>query len=291
MNNRKRRVADIALSLFVEKGILQTSVQDIIEKANISKGTFYNYFNSKNDCIADILEFLRYDASQQRIAIQVGKDSKDRDVFIEQITILMRLNEERNLHALFENILSSTETDLKKLVLHHRVYEMDWLANRLIEVIGEDIREYAFEGTILFYGMLQHILFTMRLTNNTFSLTHLVNVILSYLELIFEHMKANNTSLLNYSAIDLMRSKIDKKVVTLQELKEMAEHLHSHHTFNEEQQDLYNAIMDELQRERIRKIVLQPLLKPFQKQFNGTKIETQVHTFINMLWYYLKSGA
>lgn len=291
MNNRKRRVADIALSLFVEKGIQQTSVQDIIEKANISKGTFYNYFTSKNDCIADILEFLRYDASQQRIAIQVGKDPKDRDVFVEQITILMRLNEERNLHALFENILSSNENDLKKLVLQHRVYELDWLATRLIEVIGEDIRENAFEGTILFYGMLQHLLFTMRITNSTFSLTHLVHVILSYLELIFQHMKTNNTALLDYSAIDLMRSKIDKKVVTLLELQEMAEHLHHHHTFNEEQQDLYNAIMDELKRERLRKIVLQPLLKPFQHLFNGTKIESQVHTFINMLWYYLKSGA
>lgn len=86
MNNKKKKVADAALKLFQEKGIQQTSVQDIIDSANISKGTFYNYFATKNDCIAEILEDLRYEASQRRIALQVGKDTKDRDVFIDQIS-------------------------------------------------------------------------------------------------------------------------------------------------------------------------------------------------------------
>ncbi|MBA9027434.1 MULTISPECIES: TetR/AcrR family transcriptional regulator [Bacillaceae] len=289
MNNRKRKVADIALKLFVEKGIQQTSIQEIIEKANISKGTFYNYFSSKNDCIADILEFLRYDASQQRIAMQISKDPQDRDVFVEQITILIRLNEERNLHALFEAILHSNETELKKLVLQHRVFEIEWLSNRFIEVVGEEIREYAFEGTILFYGMLQHMLFTMRITNSPYSLHHLVNVILSYIELIMPYMMKNGSFMLNYSAIDLLRTNVDKKVVTIAELKELADQLQQHYTFNEEQQDLFDVIMNELQCERVRKIVIQQLLKPFQQLFNETTIQSQVHTFTNMIWYYLKS--
>ena len=289
MNNKKRKVADIALKLFVEKGIQQTSIQEIIEKANISKGTFYNYFSSKNDCIADILEFLRYDASQQRVAMQIGKDPQDRDVFVEQITILIRLNEERNLQALFEAILHSNETELKKLVLQHRGFEVEWLSNRFIEVMGEEIREYAFEGTILFYGMLQHILFTMRITNSPYSLHHLANVILSYIELIMPYMMKNGSSMLSYSAIDLLRTNVDKKVVTIAELKELADQLQLHYTFNEEQQDLFDVIMNELQCERVRKIVIQQLLKPFQQLFNETTIESQVHTFTNMIWYYLKS--
>jgi AcrR family transcriptional regulator len=289
MNNRKRKVADIALKLFTEKGIQQTSIQEIIEKANISKGTFYNYFSSKNDCVADILEILRYDASQQRIALQIGKDTQDREVFIDQITILMRLNEERNLHALFEAILFSNETDLKKLVLQHRVYELDWLTNRLIEIMGEDIREFAFEGAILFYGMLQHILFTLRITNSTYSLKHLVSVILSYLELIIPQMKQNGGLMLNYTAVDLLRSNVDKNIKTLPEIMEFADKLQQKYSFNEEQQDLFDAINSELQRERIRKMVLQPLLKPLQQSFTDTPAESQVHTFTNMIWYYLKT--
>lgn len=289
MNNRKRKVAEIALKLFVEKGIQQTSIQEIIEKANISKGTFYNYFSSKNDCISDILEILRYDASQQRIAIQIGKDTKDREVFIEQITILIRLNEEHNLNGLFEAILFSNESDLKKLVLQHRIYEMEWLSNRFIEVIGEEIRECAFEGTVLFYGMLQHMMFTIRLTNSPYSLHHLVDSILSYIELIMPSILKNDHFMLDKAAIHLLKSKVDKKMITLEELKGLGRELHHHYQFNEEQQDLFEAIMNELNRERTRKIVLQQLLKPFQQRFIDTPIEPQIRTFTNMVWYYLQS--
>lgn len=289
MNYRKRKVADVALKLFVEKGIQQTSIQEIIEKSNISKGTFYNYFSSKNDCIAEILESLRYDASQQRIAMQIGKDTQDRQVFIEQITILIRLNEERNLHPLFEAILSSNETELKKLVLQHRIYEMEWLSHRFIDIMGEEIREYSFEATILFYGMLQHMLFTMRITNTTYSLDHLVDVILSYIELIMSYMMKHRSAMLNHSTIELLRTHADKKMVTITELKELAAQLQEKYSFNEEQQDLFDVIMDELQRERIRKIVLQPLLKPFQQLFDETPVKSQVHTFTNMVWYYLRT--
>jgi len=290
MNNKKRKVADIALKLFVEKGIQQTSIQEIIENANISKGTFYNYFSSKNDCVADILEYLRYDARQQRIALQIGKDTKDREVFIEQITILFQLNEERNLHPLFEAILSSNEIELRKLVMQHRMIELEWLSNRFIEIMGEDVREYAFEGTILFYGMLQNILFTLRITNSAYSLKHVVDVILTYIELIVPHMVKHGTSTLNHAAIDLLSTHVDKRTVTIKELKEFASQLQQQHPFTEEQHDLMDVIMNELQRDRIRKIVVQPLLKPFQQLFNETPIKSQVHTFTNMVWYFLKIG-
>lgn len=289
MNNRKRRVADVALSLFVEKGIQQTSIQEIIEKANISKGTFYNYFTSKNDCIADILEFLRYDASQMRASIQIGKDTKDREVFIEQITILLKLNEERNLQALFEAILFSNETELKKLVLQHRTIEMEWLTDRLIEVMGEEIREFAFEGALLFYGMLQHMLFTMRITNSSISLHRVVDVILSYLELILPYMMKNNTLLLEHSTLDLLRTHINKKAVTITEIKESARQLQEHYRFNEEQQELFDVIITELEREKVRKSVLKHLLKPFTQLFKETEIELQVNAFTTLVWYFLKT--
>lgn len=289
MNNRKRRVADVALSLFVEKGIQQTSIQEIIEKANISKGTFYNYFTSKNDCIADILEFLRYDASQMRASIQIGKDTKDREVFIEQITILLKLNEERNLQALFEAILFSNETELKKLVLQHRTIEMEWLTDRLIEVMGEEIREFAFEGALLFYGMLQHMLFTMRITNSSISLHRVVDVILSYLELILPYMMKNNTLLLEHSTLDLLRTHINKKAVTITEIKESARQLQEHYRFNEEQQELFDVIITELEREKVRKSVLKHLLKPFTQLFKETEVELQVNAFTTLVWYFLKT--
>ncbi len=288
MNNRKRRVADVALKLFVEKGIQQTSIQEIIEQANISKGTFYNYFSSKNDCISKILEDLRYDASQKRKEMQVDRDEKDRKVLIEQITILIQLNEERNLHALFEAILNSNETDLKKLVLHHRIHEMEWLAERLVEVFGTHIEDYAFEATLLFYGMMQNIMFTIRITNMPHSLHQVVDVLLYYIEIILPKMIESDCALIDLSHIDLLSKNVDRHRVTLDELLETASYLEKEADFTQEQEDLFGAIVSELKRKRIRKSVIQPLLKPFNREFVQTSLKSQAETFTNMVWYYLK---
>ncbi|WP_010284045.1 TetR/AcrR family transcriptional regulator [Bacillus timonensis] len=288
MNQRRRKVADVALKLFVEKGFQQTSIQDIIEQANISKGTFYNYFSNKNDCIAEILEGLRYDASQIRMHMQVGKDETDRTILIEQISILTQLNKERNLNTIFEAILNSNEVELKKLVMHHRIHEIEWLAGRFIEVYGEEIRQFAFELSILFYGMMHYILFTLKITNSTQSIHRTVQVLLSYLEAIIPIMNKNGRTLLDPSSLHFLQARIDRKVISLDELVDLAKNLEERTTFTTDQQDLYDTIVSELQRERLRKSVLQPLIQPFQKSFVQTELEAEVNTFTNFLWYYLR---
>ncbi|THE15141.1 TetR/AcrR family transcriptional regulator [Bacillus timonensis] len=288
MNKRRRRVADVALKLFVEKGFQQTSIQDIIEHANISKGTFYNYFSNKNDCIAEILEGLRYDASQIRMEMQVGKDETDRTVLIDQISILTELNKERNLNTIFESILNSNEVELKKMVMHHRIHELEWLAGRFVEVYGEEVREYGFELSILFYGMMHYIIFTIKVTNSEQSIHRIVEVVLTYLEAIIPIMREKGSSLLDPSSLHFLQARIDRKVLSLEELLDLAKNLEMEATFTTDQQDLYDTIVSELQRDRIRKSVLQPLIKPFQQSFIQTELETQVNTFTNFLWYFIR---
>lgn len=289
MNNRKRKVVDVALNLFIEKGIQQTAIQEIIEKANISKGTFYNYFSSKNECIAAILEMLRYDATQKRNEIQFGKDPQDRDVFIEQITILIQLNKERDLNSLYENIFSSNETELRKLVLQHRILELEWLSDRFIDVMGEKIRDYAYQGAILFLGMLSYMVITMRITNSSGSIYQLVDRILNYIELILSDMIKKGGLPIDVAALDLLRSSVNKKKFTLAEIIDFAEQFKQNISFNEEQQDMFDAIIEELKRDRIRKSVLLSLLNPFEQLCLESEMRHQTQRFTHMVRYYLKT--
>lgn len=50
-NNRQKIIA-ASWELFDEKGYEETTVDDIIEKTGTSKGTFYHYFNSKEDLLS-----------------------------------------------------------------------------------------------------------------------------------------------------------------------------------------------------------------------------------------------
>lgn len=51
---RRQSLLDTALECFIAHGLNQTSVNDIIQKVGIAKGTFYHYFPSKEALILDL---------------------------------------------------------------------------------------------------------------------------------------------------------------------------------------------------------------------------------------------
>ena len=53
-NKKKQRLLNTAFALFTEKGIKNTSIQEIVDSANVAKGTFYLYFKDKYE-LQDIL--------------------------------------------------------------------------------------------------------------------------------------------------------------------------------------------------------------------------------------------
>lgn len=63
----KEKIVRAALTLFREKGYHQTTVQDITTAANVAKGTFFNYFPTKNsimktlanDLLQDVMPYVR----------------------------------------------------------------------------------------------------------------------------------------------------------------------------------------------------------------------------------------
>lgn len=52
--NKESRLLETAFKLFTEKGMKDTSVQEIVDNADVAKGTFYLYFKDKYE-IRDIL--------------------------------------------------------------------------------------------------------------------------------------------------------------------------------------------------------------------------------------------
>ena len=53
---RHTQLLDAALDAFREKGVGSTSVEDIVQRAGVAKGTFYLYFSSKDDAINAVVE-------------------------------------------------------------------------------------------------------------------------------------------------------------------------------------------------------------------------------------------
>ncbi|MSP62498.1 MAG: TetR/AcrR family transcriptional regulator [Myxococcales bacterium] len=71
---RRAQVLDAARRLFAEKGYHATSVHDIIAAADIARGTFYLYFESKRAIFGELLEgfFTTVSTTVRRIDTSAG---------------------------------------------------------------------------------------------------------------------------------------------------------------------------------------------------------------------------
>ena len=64
----RERILDEALNLFSERGLEKTTVADIVERCQIARGTFYNYFPDMNalfDALIDQLNLQVVEAIQR----------------------------------------------------------------------------------------------------------------------------------------------------------------------------------------------------------------------------------
>jgi AcrR family transcriptional regulator len=85
ISRRERRTADVrqrlfdaALTLFAERGFLKTTVEDITEAADVGKGTFFNYFPSKEQLL-DSFSDTRIEKIRRALATITEKRSTVKD--------------------------------------------------------------------------------------------------------------------------------------------------------------------------------------------------------------------
>ena len=158
MNDRKQQVINKAHQLFIDKGFQATSIQDILEYSGISKGTFYNYFSSKNELLIAIFKNVFKQVEQGRNELLIGQDPSNIEIFIKQIEIQLKTNYENKLISLFEEVYFSKDEELKQYIKLSNLLSLNWLYERSTDLFGESKKPYLIDCAIMFTGILQHTL-------------------------------------------------------------------------------------------------------------------------------------
>lgn len=128
ISRRERRSAELrerlfraALALFASKGYAETTVEDITEAADVGKGTFFNYFPSKEHIL---MAFGEMQLGKLEAVINEARQS-DRPMRDVLRNLVMRMTEEpiRNpsiVRALLQANLSSVPVRGEMLRIHDR---------------------------------------------------------------------------------------------------------------------------------------------------------------------------
>lgn len=293
MNLRKRQVLDAALQLFAEKGFHNTSIQDILSAAMISKGTFYNYFSSKNECILAIVEQVRYEASLRRHELLHGNDPTDEHVLIEQIIVLIQLNKEQNLASIFEGIFQSNDIELRDALMRNRFIEVEWLSNRLVDIFGEESRPYTLELSVLFFAMTHHLSMTYRaFYGMSTDVKKIVATSFRNIKVILPEMIATHDILISTNSLQLIEENTHYQSPTKEMIMEKLNGFLTELQYDEIHLvgiQFTKTLIEELTRDCLRGAVIEALLKPFRQAFINTSHEAESIELANMMWFYIKN--
>jgi len=96
---RRRELIEAAEELFRAKGCEETSVSDIVKKVGVAQGTFYYYFESKDDILDAVLDHYLRDHLERTVRGIIADGSKDALQKLQQVigATLSFQNGEKNL--------------------------------------------------------------------------------------------------------------------------------------------------------------------------------------------------
>lgn len=258
MNERKRNVMKTAHALFIKKGYAATSIQDILEQSGISKGTFYNYFPSKNELLISIFEKINLDTNQRRADVIAGRPVNDKEAFVQQVKVKMEVNKENNLFALFQGVFASEDDELKKFIKQHHINELRWMQRRLGEVYGSKIRLYSVDLAVMMSGIIQNMIHFLVAIEENIEVETVIRYAIRRIDTAVEEISSSGDVILDLDLLEKWqpeeeRIKERKKSRILQEIGMMQ------NKTDERSEELLAFLQDEIREKAPRRLVMETI--------------------------------
>lgn len=154
MNERKSRLIEAGMKLFAEKGYHNTSVQEIVSEAGISKGAFYTYFKSKEDFMATSFYYFHLKLSE-KIMIVLNEDLDPKDSLAKQITIVAEyIDEHKNFIIMHLREDISIGQDMQATFTQIRLKNYKWMSTNIKAIYGDKIKDYLMDSIIQMEGLM-----------------------------------------------------------------------------------------------------------------------------------------
>lgn len=152
--SKKEQIIEVAKQLFRTKGYHDTAIQDILEQSKVSKGTFYNYFSTKSQLILYIIQKVDEKVEEQQNMLMNEGQPNDKQIFYSQLRVKHSIYGIEKIAELYNISLGENDEELQKYMAKSHYKELNWLADRLIEVYGNEIEDSAMDLSTHFIGGL-----------------------------------------------------------------------------------------------------------------------------------------
>lgn len=285
ITKRKKKVLDIAHRLFLDKGYQATSIQDIIDVAEISKGTFYNYFASKKDCLLAIIEIVETEGNQKRIELAIGKDKQDEEVFMKQVAVRLHMTRKYHIRALIDSVVDVDDLEIRKYMNQQYRSELQWLATRLREVYTPGIPDYALDQSVMLLGMIHHFLYVWNMgANKELDAEKVIRFILKRLKPVILEQVESGETFFDYDWLSLEPGEItanDRLDVLLQDIDQLIVNA------NGETLSYLQFLKEEITSDRPRRFLIESVMLSLKQTFTKSEQSNEINRIVHLVHRYL----
>jgi AcrR family transcriptional regulator len=132
---RREEILNAALELFREEGFEKVSVESITQKAEIAKGSFYNYFKSKEDVYAAAISAIATQTLSVAKEILTDQEASPKERLKRYIdwTFEMSEQQERSLSRVLTTGANSSQKEMYLRALDEGINQMIPFFARLLE--------------------------------------------------------------------------------------------------------------------------------------------------------------
>ena len=187
----KQEIIEAALQLFGTRGYKNTTMEEIAEQAQFSKGAIYSYFKSKKQLFDEILKNL-FDRIQSLAeeAKRLRGNARDRLRFYALELIKFFLSESRFSFNVMMQAIMQMESDEKESTRNYVLSRLSHISKILTDIIKADIKNGNLKNIapnlviMAFNGMIRDVIYGC--LTNELSDASPERIVDSILEIIFD---------------------------------------------------------------------------------------------------------
>lgn len=183
MKEKDRKIIEVGMRLFANKGFSATSVQEIATESGISKGAFYLHFKSKDDLLLAVLQY-HFNIISRAFNEETKNIQNPRQKLIrEQLALYSHFITHRNFVLMLakEQAIPRNET-IKQLLLEKQMESHENYRKSIIEIYGPDIEPFSWDLTVILEGMIKAYMGVLLFSNYDLDIKRLTEFMLNRLD-------------------------------------------------------------------------------------------------------------
>ncbi|WP_110926381.1 TetR/AcrR family transcriptional regulator [Bacillus massiliglaciei] len=278
MLDKKKLIINEAVKLFGTKGYHATSVQEIAERCGMAKGSFYNYFKSKEELVVSIFKYYVNEYREVFAEIEARTDLDGREKLIKQMKFQINQLEMHSdwIKMMLREQMMYINEELDQFLQHVHYLSLKRSNERIAEIYPDLPAQFIPDCTIILDSLFNGYISFLFLKPDSLDQSRIPSYILNRMDAVVRGLQETDEPLLKAGFYhEFLRETSLSEEAVLDLIEEAAENAEKAEK-GEKAAESLRMLKTEFSKQEPNAVILESLLLFLEQQ-------AQRHSFLRML--------